>query len=60
LRPSTCNLKYKIWRPCWRILKQNKRKARKSVDAIRNNLDGDVSFNKFVKVFDILLYFRHK
>jgi len=41
LRPSTCNLKYKIWRPCWRILKQNKRKARKSVD----NLDGDVTMS---------------
>ena len=27
-----CKLKYKIWRPCWHILKQNKRKARKSVD----------------------------
>jgi len=40
---------YKIWRPCWRILKQNKRKARKSVDTMRNNLDDDVSFNKFVK-----------
>ena len=24
---------------------------------MRNNLDGDVSFNKFVKMFDILLYF---
>ena len=43
LRPSTCNLKYKVWLPCWRILKQNKRKARKSVDTIRNNLDGDVT-----------------
>jgi len=41
--PSTCNVKYKIWRPCWRILKQNKRKARKSVDTVRNNLDGDVT-----------------
>jgi len=39
------------------MLKQNKRKARKSFDTIRNNLDGDVSFNKFVKMFDILLYF---
>jgi len=58
LRPSTCNLKYKIWRPCWRILKQNKRKARKSVDTLRNNQDGDVSEKKkFVKMFDILLYF---
>jgi len=38
-------------------LKQNKRKARKSVDTMRNNLDGDVSFNKFVKMFDISLYF---
>jgi len=23
---------------------------------MRNNLDGDVSFNKFAKMFDILLY----
>ena len=37
--------------------KQTQRKARKSVDTIRNNLNGDVSFNKFVKMFDILLYF---
>jgi len=50
LRPSImtfaavqCNLKYKIWQPFWRILKQNKRKARKSVDTMRNNLDGDVT-----------------
>ena len=43
LRPSTCNLKYMIWRPYWRILKQNKRKARKSVDSKRNNLDGDAT-----------------
>ena len=42
---------------CWRVLKQNKRKARKSVDTVRNNLDSDVSFEKFVKMFDILLYF---
>jgi len=26
---------------CSRILKQNKRKARKSVDTMHNNLDGD-------------------
>jgi len=38
-------------------LKQNKRKARKAVDIMRNNLDGDVSLNTFVKMFDILLYF---
>ena len=38
-----CNLKHKIWRPCWRILKQNKHKARISVDRMRNNLDGDVT-----------------
>jgi len=37
-------------------LKQNKRKARISVGTMRNNLDGDASFNKFVKMFDILLY----
>ena len=55
LRSATCNLKYKIWRQCWCILKQNKRKASKSVDTMRNNLDGDVSFNKFVKMFDSLL-----
>ena len=38
-------------------IKQNERKARKSVDTIRNNLNGDVSFNKFFEMFDILLYF---
>jgi len=43
LRPSTCNLKHKIWRPCWRILKQNIPKARKSVDTMRYNLDSDVT-----------------
>jgi len=43
LRPSACNLKNETWRPCWRILKQNKRKARKSVDTMRNNLDGDAT-----------------
>jgi len=32
LRPSTCYSKNKIWRPCWPIFKQSKRKARKSVD----------------------------
>jgi len=39
------------------VLKQNKHKARKSVDTMRNHLDGDVSFNKFVQMFDISLYF---
>ena len=38
------------------MLKQNKRKTSKSVDAMRYNLDGDISFNRFVKMFDILLY----
>jgi len=39
------------------MLKQNKCKARKSVDTMDSNLDGDVSFTKFVTMFDILLYF---
>ena len=37
------HLKYKIWQPCWRIMKKNKRKARKSVDTMRNDLDGDAT-----------------
>ena len=41
LRQSTWNLKYMIWRTCWRMLKQNKRKSKKSADTMRNNLDGD-------------------
>ena len=44
LRPwSTCSLKYEIWRRCWRIMKQNKSTSRKSIDTMRNNLDGDVT-----------------
>ena len=38
-------------------MKQNKRKAKKSVDTVRNNLDGDVSFKKLGIMFDIFLYF---
>jgi len=38
-------------------IEENKRKARKSVDTMRKNLDGDVSFTKFVEIFHILLYF---
>jgi len=34
-----------------------KQRQGKKIDTMRNNLDGDVSFNKFVKMFDILLCF---
>jgi len=63
LEPLLChmNLKYKIWRPCWRILKRNKRKARKSVDTMRNNLDDGVSFLINSLKYLIFYYtFRHK
>jgi len=41
-------------------LKQNKRKTRKSVNMMCNNLDGDVSFNNSLKYLTFYYTFRHK
>ena len=50
----TCNLKYKIWRLSWHIVTQNKRKARKSVNTMHNNLEMfDILLNLQAQVNDI-------
>jgi len=61
LRPSIMKFaavhmwfKIQMWRPCWRILKQNKRKARKSVDMMRNFVKNSLKYSTFYYTF------RHK